>query len=258
MPPILPPALPVIVIPHAAAAADAARCPDYAAPAIAAAGGQIRRPDPGAKPADALRGAGGLFIPDAAVSDSAAGGSPVAVSDSAAGGSPDAAVAVSDSAGGSSPVALDLAPLLEAALDIDLPVLLTGGAMHLLNAVFGGQPAPPAADHYCADGERHQIYLSPGSKVAAIIGAAGMFRVNSRHRLGLREPQRAARLMSIAYQLDDGVIEGLESRQHGWVIAVQFLPERREEAPALFNNLFLGLVERAADFSAAADARRPA
>ena len=224
--------MPVIVIPPAAAA-DAARCPDYAAPAIAAAGGQVRRPDPGANPVDALRGAGGLFIPDAAV-------------------------AVSDSAGGSSPVALDLAPLLEAALAVDLPVLLTGGAMHLLNAVCGGQPAPPAAGHYCADGERHQIYLSPGSKVAAIIGAAGMFRVNSRHRLGLREPQRAARLMSIAYQLDDGVIEGLESRQHSWVIALQFLPERREEAPALFNNLFLGLVERAADFSAAADARRPA
>lgn len=224
--------MPVIVIPPAVA--DAGRCPDYAAPAIAAAGGQIRRPAPGAKPADALRGAGGLFIPDAAV----------AVADSAA--------------GDSSPVTLDLAPLLAAALDIDLPVLLTGGAMHLLNAVFGGQPAPPAADHYHADGERHQIYLSPGSKVAAIIGAAGMFRVNSRHRLGLREPQRAARLMSIAYQLDDGIIEGLESRQHGWVIAVQFLPERREEAPALFNNLFLGLVERAADFSAAADARRPA
>ena len=225
--------MPVIVIPPAAPA-DAGRCPDYAAPAIAAAGGQIRRPDPGAKPADALDGAGGLFIPDAAV----------AVSDSAA--------------GSSSPIAFALAPLLEAALDIDLPVLLTGQGMHLLNAVFGGQPAPPAADHYYADGERHQIYLSPGSKVAAIIGAAGMFRVNSRHRQGLREPQRAARLMSIAYHLDDGVIEGLESRQHGWVIAVQFLPERREEAPALFNNLFLGLVERAADFSAAADARRPA
>lgn len=223
--------MPVIVIPPAAA--DAARCTDYAAPAIVAAGGQVRRPDPGANPVDALRGAGGLFIPDAAV-------------------------AVTDSAVGGSPVALDLAPLLEAALAVDLPVLLTGGAMHLLNAVCGGQPAPPAGDHYYADGERHQIYLSPGSKVAAIIGAAGMFRVNSRHRLGLREPQRAARLMAIAYQLDDGVIEGLESRQHGWVIALQFLPERRDEAPALFNNLFLGLVERAADFSAAADTRRPA
>ena len=203
----------------------------------------MRRLAPGTKPADALNGAGGLFIPDAAVPDAA-------VHNVAA---PDAAVPDADAgaAGG-----YGLAPLLDAALAVDLPVLLTGAGMHLLNAVCGGLPAPPVANHYHhADGERHQIYLSPGSKVAAIIGAAGMFRVNSRHRLGLREPQRAPSLMSIAYHLDDGVIEGLESRQHRWVIALQFLPERRDEAPALFNNLFLGLVERAADYRAAAGHR---
>jgi len=32
------------------------------------------------------------------------------------------------------------------------------------------------------------------------------------------------------------------------VIGVQFQPERSEEVPASFNNLFLGLVERAQDF----------
>ena len=216
--------MPVIIIPPAVAAA-AARRPDHAAAAIIAAGGHILRPAPGTKPADALDGAGALFIPDAAIPDSDAGGG------------------------------YGLAPLLDAALAVDLPILLTGAGMHFLNTVCGGTPAPPVPDHCHPDGERHQIYLSPGSKVAAIIGAAGMFRVNSRHRLGLREPQRAPSLMSIAYHLDDGVIEGLESRHHRWVIALQFLPERREEAPALFNNLFLGLVERAADFSAAAGHR---
>ena len=125
--------------------------------------------------------------------------------------------------------------------------------MHLLNVCFGGRPADNVIGHQ-DDGEndtvRHQIYLSPGSKVAAIIGSAGMFRVNSRHRSGLREPQRAERLMTIAYQLDDGVIEGLESKEHSWVIGVQFLPERSDEVPASFGNLFLGLVERADAFAA--------
>ena len=143
--------------------------------------------------------------------------------------------------------------LLEAALTRDMPVLATGGGMHLLNACFGGRPADNVIGHQ-GDGEndavRHQIYLSPGSKVAAIIGSAGMFRVNSRHRSGLREPQRAERLMTIAYQLDDGVIEGLESKEHSWVIGVQFLPERSDEVPASFGNLFLGLVERADAFAA--------
>ena len=129
-----------------------------------------------------------------------------------------------------------------------MPILATGDGMYLLNAHFGGELPSPVARHYPDDETeplRHQIYLSPGSKVAAIIGSAGMFRVNSRHKLALREPQRAERLMTIAYQLDDGTIEGLESKEHSWVIAVQFLPERGEEVPPAFNSLFLGLVERA-------------
>ena len=134
-----------------------------------------------------------------------------------------------------------------------MPVLATGGGMHALNRHFGGAEPRPAPAHHPDDeteGLRHQIYLSPGSKMAAIIGNAGMFRVNSRHRHGIREPQRAERLMTIAYQLDDGVIEGLESKEHSWVIGVQFQPERSEEVPASFNNLFLGLVERADAFAA--------
>ena len=186
-----------------------ARC---AGRAVAAAGGQVRIVAAEAGP-DALDGVGGLFVPDAA-------------------GNADGAPQCGD--------------LLAAALARDLPALLTGNGMHLLNAEFGGQPAARVSNHD-HDG-RHQIYLSPGSKVAAIIGSAGMFRVNSRHRRGLREPQRAPRLMSIAYRLDDGVIEGLESKEHSWVIGLQFAPERNGGAPASYNNLFLGLVERAGEF----------
>ena len=149
--------------------------------------------------------------------------------------------------------------LLHAALAEDMPVLATGEGMHLLNTAFGGQPAGPVCGHQDAgssENVKHQIYLSPGSKMAAIIGSAGMFRVNSRHHKGLREPQRAERLLTIAYQLDDGTIEGLESKEHGWVIGVQFLPELCDEVPGSFNNLFLGLVERAQDFIDNRDTRR--
>ncbi len=149
--------------------------------------------------------------------------------------------------------------LLAAALDADMPVLATGGGMHTLNRHFGGGEPLPISAHYPDGGAnplRHQIYLSPGSKVAAIIGSAGMFRVNSWHREGIREPQRAERLMTIAYQLDDGLIEGLESKEHSWVIGVQFQPELGDEVPASFNNLFLGLVERAQDFIENNDTRR--
>ena len=215
--------MPVIAI---ATASSDGRCADYAARAVSAvedAGGQVRIVGAGGRPGEALAGAGGLLVPDAAFDGIGSG---------AAQGDADAGVRYG--------------PLLAAALDADLPALLTGRGMHLLNAAFGGQPAAAVAARNHNHEGRHQIYLSPGSKVAAIIGGAGMYRVNSRHGLGLREAQRAHRLMSVAYQLDDGVIEGLESKEHGWVIGVQFLPERRDEVPAAFNSLFLGLVERAA------------
>ena len=194
--------------------------PDPAIRAVEAAGGQVRIVAPaGVRPG--VSDAGGLLLADPHPS-------------------PD-----------DSPAAVRL---LAQALSVDMPVLATGGGMHLLNAGFGGQPAQPVSNHGCPSSHeprRHQIYLSPGSKVAAIIGSAGMFRVNSRHRLGLRESRRALRLMSVAYRLDDGIIEGLESKEHSWVIGVQFLPERSDEVPAGFNNLFLGLVERAANFAGA-------
>ncbi len=189
--------------------------------AIEEAGGSVRVAVPAMPETEALQRAGGLLLPDCHRGDDG--------------------------------------NLLEAALGADMPVLATGGGMHALNRHFGGEDPQPVMAHFPEDGAeplRHQIYLSPGSKVAAIIGSAGMFRVNSRHREGIREPQRAERLMTIAYQLDDGVIEGLESKEHSWVIGVQFQPEHGEEVPASFNNLFLGLVERAQDFIQNHDSRR--
>ena len=205
----------MLVLPTIAVLADDrnGHFPEPSIRAVEAAGGQVRLVMPAAR--DGLFKAGGLFIPDncGAWRDD----------------------------------------LLADALAADMPVLATGGGMHALNHYFGGGNPMPIPAHYPDDTTeplRHQIYLSPGSKVAAIIGSAGMFRVNSRHREGIREPQRAERLMTIAYQLDDGVIEGLESKEHSWVIGVQFQPERGDEVPASFNNLFLGLVERAAEFAA--------
>ena len=99
--------------------------------------------------------------------------------------------------------------------------------------------------------ETHLTFLSPGSKAAAVIGMAGFFRVNSRHHQGLREAQRSPRLMTTAYGVDDGLVEGLESPEHSWVIGLQCQPERQEEVPRLFANLFTSFGERAAAYAEA-------
>ena len=143
------------------------------------------------------------------------------------------------------------------ALERDMPVLAICRGIQVLNVGFGGKliqdlPGHRAEEH---DGElvsqNHQIFLSPGSKTAAIIGSAGLFKVNSRHHQGLSEAQRSPRLMATAYSVEDGLVEGLESPEHSWVIGLQCHPERQDEVPRLFANLFAGFGERTVRYAEA-------
>lgn len=148
--------------------------------------------------------------------------------------------------------------LLHHALEHDMPVLAICRGMQVLNVACGGrliQDLPghrnqPGGNSGADSGEAmsHQIYLSPGSKAAAVIGMAGFFKVNSLHHQGLYEAQRAPRLMTTAYAVEDGLIEGLESPDHSWVIGLQCHPERQIEVPGIFANLFAAFQERAESY----------
>ena len=150
--------------------------------------------------------------------------------------------------------------LLNYALQLDMPVLAICRGMQIMNVAFGGTLIQDLPDHRPGQSNGrwvskiHLIFLSPGCKAAAIIGMAGFFRVNSRHHQGLWEGQRSPRLMATAYGVDDGLIEGLESPEHSWVIGLQCHPERQDEVPVLFANLFAAFGERAEKFAAAHDA----
>ena len=144
--------------------------------------------------------------------------------------------------------------LTRSALDDDLPIYGIGRGMTILNVAMGGGLIEQLDDHPPGTGSDsdngppyHHIYISPGSKLAAVVGSGGFVRVNSHHRQGVREAQKSPRLLASAYSLDDGIIEALESPAHRWVIAVQFNPERRMEVPPHFDRLFQSLVERAAE-----------
>ena len=146
--------------------------------------------------------------------------------------------------------------VLEYALIRDMPVLAICRGMQLLNVAFGGKLIQDLPGHKPEkiDGKwkstYHTIYIAPGAKAAPVIGMAGLFKVNSLHHQGLKEAQRAPRLMTTAYEVEEGLIEGLESPEHSWVIGFQCHPERQDEVPTLFGNLFLGLKERAETFIA--------
>jgi|TARA_B100000809_G_scaffold126183_1_gene124425 putative glutamine amidotransferase len=144
--------------------------------------------------------------------------------------------------------------ILGYALERDMPVLAICRGMQLLNVAFGGKLIQDLPGHKSEkiDGKwepaSHTIYVAPGAKAAPVIGMAGFFKVNSLHHQGLKEAQRAPRLMTTAYEVEDGLIEGLESPEHSWVIGLQCHPERQDEVPKMFGNLFLGLHERADSF----------
>jgi putative glutamine amidotransferase len=136
--------------------------------------------------------------------------------------------------------------LAKAALEMDMPLLAIGDGIHTLNLALGGGPATPVEGHG-PEGETssyHRIYIAPGSKLAAVVGSGGFVRVNSRHDLSVHQIGKSPYLLASAYSLEDGIIEALESPDHGWVIGVQFRPERRLEIPPHFDRLFQSLVER--------------
>ena len=141
--------------------------------------------------------------------------------------------------------------LLGHAMARDLPVLAICRGMQLLNVAFGGKLVQDLPNHKAkvengtSEVAYHQIYLSPGTKLAAIMGSGGFLNVNSLHHQGLREAHKSSALLASAYSMGDGLIEGLESPAHDWVLGVQCHPEREAEVPKSFGRLFQAFVERA-------------
>ena len=144
--------------------------------------------------------------------------------------------------------------LLRTALEKDMPVLAICRGMLVLNIVMGGRLIQDIAGHKAENEDNepestyHRIYISPGSKLAAILGSGGFVKVNSRHHQGIREAQKSPLLLASAYSLEDGLIEGLESPRHTWAIGVQCHPEKRLECPPHFDRLFETLVRQSERF----------
>lgn len=140
--------------------------------------------------------------------------------------------------------------ILKQGLNRDLPILCIGRGFHLLNLLEGGaKPVTVLSNHLTQkenEDPRHEhlIFLSPGAKTSATMGTTGFFKVNSYHHHGIYDKQKSNNLIAMAYAVEDGLIEILESPNHSWVVATQFNLERLQELPRLFVNLFLALMER--------------
>jgi putative glutamine amidotransferase len=104
----------------------------------------------------------------------------------------------------------------------------------LLNVHFGGTLCQdiraemgPAASHLQTTpwgSHHHEVTVEPGSRIAAAVGSRRL-QINSYHHQGIR---KVASGLEVTARADDGLIEGVESREHRWVVGVQWHPERHE------------------------------
>ncbi len=135
--------------------------------------------------------------------------------------------------------ALELA-LARGALEEGLPVLGICLGMQILGVARGAgyiQHLPGAGAH--TGGRRHAIRLAEDSRLAALLGATRA-EVPSFHHQALAD---AGAWTACAWS-EDGVLEGIEDRDHPFAVGVQWHPERDPESP-FTRGLFSGFVAAA-------------
>ena len=128
---------------------------------------------------------------------------------------------------------------VEAALEKGIPIFGICRGMQLLNVYFGGtlyQDLPTQYDrtlgHYQSApwGEHHhEVRCQEGTRLHDALAECEPIRINSFHHQAVKELAPTLRCTARA---EDGLIEGVESTEHDWVVGVQWHPERHEaEAP---------------------------
>ena len=129
-----------------------------------------------------------------------------------------------------------------------MSLLAIGVGMQLINIVEGGNlfyhipiDLPNALPHHDPQdpNHRHSLVVEPKSILGKVYGE-GEIRVTSRHHMAI---DRLADSFKVTARCQDGVIEGIESRDEDWfVVGCQFHPES-PAASALDVQIFEAWVE---------------
>jgi putative glutamine amidotransferase len=146
--------------------------------------------------------------------------------------------------------------LLELALERDLPVLAICRGMQLLNVALGGTLEQHLGDRpgrlpHDRDRPRaepaHKLRVAEDSELARILDTTET-AVNSHHHQGLEDV--AGELAEVAWA-EDGVLEAVESRDHGFLIGVQWHPEGMAPVDRTQAAIFRHFLEASASSSSA-------
>jgi len=117
------------------------------------------------------------------------------------------------------------------ALKKNLPTLGICGGAQALNVVLGGSlyqdigtQVPSAGEHEQSDKRAsggHRVKIPSGTRLRAIVRRQHL-EVNTTHHQAVKELGKGLLANAVA---DDGIIEGIESTRHAFVLGVQWHPE---------------------------------
>jgi putative glutamine amidotransferase len=144
--------------------------------------------------------------------------------------------------------------LVKEALGRDLPVLAVCRGQQLLSVACGGSiiqdiaaEIPGAVEHRPGGDRRaiaHEVELLRETRIHAIL-ATERIAVNSTHHQAIGTPGDG--LVVSAQSPLDGVIEGIESPDHRFVVGVQWHPEEFWDLPSGFGGLFSAWIAACVD-----------
>ncbi len=142
--------------------------------------------------------------------------------------------------------------LIRRALDRDLPILGVCGGEQAINVVLGGSlyqdiasQFPQALEHeqqIPKDQHSHSVKIHLKTNLHRIVDCREM-KVNTTHHQAVKKPGRGLITNAIA---EDGIIEGIESTEHRFVLGVQWHPESlmRDSLPQ--KKIFTSFIEACA------------
>jgi len=133
----------------------------------------------------------------------------------------------------------DTKPILGVCRGMQLINLATGGTLY--QDIAEQRPGSIKHDYFPFGGSTfrrdflaHDVGVAAGSRLATVFGA-GQMRVNSMHHQGVRDLGQGLLATATA---EDGLVEGLEGRNGGYVVGVQWHPEALTDNDPAARRLF--------------------